>query len=56
MKMHQKVVFLLCQVFVVLESWQDGRQEDRNRGHLQDYLGVSKPFFNPDTNQLVRVS
>jgi len=54
--MHQKSVFLLCQVFVVLETRQDGRQGGkRTRGDLQDYLGVSKPFFNPDTNQLVRV-
>ena len=56
MKMHQKAVFLLCQVFVVLETRQDGRQGGkRTRGDLQDYLGVSKPFFNPDTNQRVRV-
>ena len=58
MKMYQKVVLLLCQVFVVLETRRDGRQEGRGKGggHLHDYLGVSKPFFNPDTSPLVRVS
>ena len=53
---HPKVVVFLvfCEIIVMLESKIDGaRASDRK---LRDYLKVSKPFFNPETNQIVKVN
>lgn len=54
MNKYQKVVFLLlCELIVMLESSFDGNKASDRK--LQDYLRVSKPFFNPETNQIVKV-
>ena len=48
-KLDQKLVFLIFHLIVMLET-RGGRDKK-----LQDYLGVTKPFFNPDTSTTVRV-
>ena len=49
-KLDQKLVFLIFHLIVMLET-RGGRDKK-----LQDYLGVTKPFFNPDTSTTVRVN
>ena len=50
-KLDQKLVFLIFHLIVMLETRGGGRDKK-----LQDYLGVTKPFFNPDTSTTVRVN